>query len=106
MSIPANAWGSVVGNALERGYGYTPYGENTRNICGLEVVLPNGDLVRTGNGAMSNSHSWQLFKYGYGPSWDQLFCQSNFGVVTTTVSPYATGRGTPRELQLSLKIVF
>jgi hypothetical protein len=31
---------------------------------------------------------------------------SNFGVVTTTLSTYATGRGTPRELQLSLKIVF
>ena len=31
---------------------------------------------------------------------------SNFGTITTTVSPYATGRGTPRELQLSLKIAF
>src|SRR5208282_27632 len=82
MSVPANAWGSVVGNALERGYGYTPYGDNTRNICGLEVVLPNGELVRTGTGAMSNSPCWQLFKYGYGPSWDQLFVQSNFGIVT------------------------
>ena len=31
---------------------------------------------------------------------------SNFSIITTTVSPYATGRGTPRELQLSLKIAF
>jgi hypothetical protein len=31
---------------------------------------------------------------------------SNFGVITTTLNTYATGRGTPRELQLSLKIVF
>jgi hypothetical protein len=31
---------------------------------------------------------------------------SNFGVITTTLSAYATGRGTPRELQLSMKIVF
>jgi len=31
---------------------------------------------------------------------------SNFGVITTTISIYATGRGTPRELQLSLKMVF
>ena len=31
---------------------------------------------------------------------------SNFGVITTTLSTYATGRGTPRELQLSMKIVF
>jgi 4-cresol dehydrogenase (hydroxylating) len=82
MSVPANAWGSVVGNALERGYGYTPYGNNTNYICGLEVVLPTGELIRTGTGAMSNSACWQLFKYGYGPSWDQIFVQSNFGIVT------------------------
>ena len=31
---------------------------------------------------------------------------SNFGIITTTVSPYATGRGTPRELQLSVQIAF
>ncbi len=31
---------------------------------------------------------------------------SNFGVITNTVTSYATGRGTPRELQLSAKIVF
>ncbi|HTC34665.1 MAG TPA: hypothetical protein VK724_14900, partial [Bryobacteraceae bacterium] len=31
---------------------------------------------------------------------------SNFGVITTTISNYATGRGTPREFQLSAKIVF
>jgi len=32
--------------------------------------------------------------------------QSNFGIITSTISNYATGRGTPRELQLSAKIVF
>jgi len=32
--------------------------------------------------------------------------QSNFGVITTKISNYATGRGTPRELQLSAKVVF
>jgi outer membrane receptor protein involved in Fe transport len=31
---------------------------------------------------------------------------SNFGVITTTISNYATGRGTPREFQLSAKIIF
>jgi hypothetical protein len=31
---------------------------------------------------------------------------SNFGVITSTISNYATGRGTPRELQLSAKIAF
>lgn len=31
---------------------------------------------------------------------------SNFGTITSTVSNYASGRGTPRELQLSAKIIF
>jgi hypothetical protein len=31
---------------------------------------------------------------------------SNFGVITTTISSYATGRGTPREFQLSARISF
>lgn len=82
MGIPGNAWGSVIGNALERGFSSTPYGEHCSSLCGLEVVLPSGELVRTGTGAMSNSATWPLFKYGFGPSWDQLFVQSNFGVVT------------------------
>ena len=30
----------------------------------------------------------------------------NFGVITTTISNYATGRGTPCEFQLSAKIIF
>jgi 4-cresol dehydrogenase (hydroxylating) len=50
--------------------------------CGMEVVLANGDVVRTGMGAMSGSRDWQVFKPGFGPSYDAMFMQSNFGVVT------------------------
>lgn len=82
MSTPGNSWGSVLGNALDRGIGYTPYGDHCEQICGMEVVLPDGDLVRTGMGAMSGSAGWQHYKYGYGPGWDQMFFQSNLGVVT------------------------
>jgi 4-cresol dehydrogenase (hydroxylating) len=82
LSTPGNSWGSVVGNALDRGVGYTPYGENTSKICGMEVVLADGTLVRTGMGALSGSSTWQLYRYGFGPCWDQLFVQSNFGIVT------------------------
>jgi 4-cresol dehydrogenase (hydroxylating) len=31
---------------------------------------------------MSNSPNAPLFKFGFGPAWDQLFAQSNFGIVT------------------------
>ena len=82
LSVPGNSWGSVAGNALDRGVGYTSYGDHASRICGLEVVLPDGDLVRTGMGAMAGAPTWQLYKPGFGPSWDTLFCQSNFGIVT------------------------
>lgn len=82
LSVPGNSWGSVAGNALDRGVGYTPYGDHAARICGLEVVLPDGDLVRTGMGAMQNGRTWQTYKAGFGPGWDSMFCQSNFGIVT------------------------
>jgi len=81
-SIPDIGWGSVVGNTLEYGRGYTPYGDHAAAVCGMEVVLPNGDLLRTGMGAMTRSGCWQAYRWGYGPSVDGLFMQSNFGIVT------------------------
>ena len=82
ISVPALGWGSVVGNALERGLGYTAYGDHSDKICGMEIVLANGDVIRTGMGALAGAKTWQSFKGGYGPSVDGLFMQSNFGIVT------------------------
>jgi len=81
-SVPDLSWGSVVGNALDRGMGYTAFGENNSALAGLEVVLADGDVVRTGMGAMTGSRSWQLYRPGFGPSVEGLFSQSNYGVVT------------------------
>jgi 4-cresol dehydrogenase (hydroxylating) flavoprotein subunit len=73
--------GSVIGNALERGIGETPYGDHFGNLCGLEVVLPSGELIRTG-GALSGLKTWNVHKWGIGPYLEGLFSQSNFGIVT------------------------
>ncbi|KAH7311952.1 hypothetical protein BKA65DRAFT_558582 [Rhexocercosporidium sp. MPI-PUGE-AT-0058] len=59
--------GSVMGNALDRGSGYTPYGEHFSMHCGLEVVLPTGDIMRTGMGALPENNTWQTFQYGLVP---------------------------------------
>ena len=66
--------------------------------CGMEVILPNGELMRTGMGAMPDptngsseglrpdqhppNRSWQLFNYGFGPYNDGVFTQSSLGITT------------------------
>jgi len=73
---------SPIGNTLERGGGLTPYGDHFQHACGLEVVLADGSVLRTGLGGIADTTSWQVNRYGYGPYVDGLFTQSNFGIVT------------------------
>ncbi|TDZ32311.1 Vanillyl-alcohol oxidase [Colletotrichum spinosum] len=82
MSVPSLGWGSIVGNTLDRGLGYTPQGVHCKSQCGMEVVLPNGDVLRTGMGAMEGNKAWGLYSEGFGPGLDGLFFQSNLGIVT------------------------
>jgi 4-cresol dehydrogenase (hydroxylating) len=79
---PDPGWGSPVGNSLERGGGRTPMHDHFAAQCGMEVVLANGEVMRTGMGALPGSKTWQQYKYGFGPYVDGMFSQSNFGVVT------------------------
>jgi 4-cresol dehydrogenase (hydroxylating) len=73
--------GSVLGNALDRGLGHTPHGDHFGNLCGLEVVLADGEVIQTG-AAPPDSPTWHTFKWGTGPYLEGLFSQSNFGIVT------------------------
>lgn len=84
IDCPEPGWGSVVGNALDRGLGWTmgQFRDHFGSHCGLEVVLANGELMRTGMGAMPNADTFAQYPYGFGPAVDGLFAQGNFGIVT------------------------
>src|SRR5690606_39887929 len=64
IDCPDPGWGSVIGNALDHGCGYTtdPYRDHFLAHCGMEVVLANGDIVRTGMGALPNAQTWQQYR--------------------------------------------
>jgi len=84
IDTPDPGWGSPIGNALDHGIGYTMgfYRDHYGAHCGMEVVLPNGEVMRTGMGALPGSQCWQEYKHGYGPDPSGLFGQGNFGIVT------------------------
>lgn len=73
---------SLIGNIMDRGWGYGPYSDRFDFACGMEVVLADGSIVEMGNARFPGSLSADIFKWGVGPWLDGLFTQSNFGVVT------------------------
>lgn len=78
----SSPYGSIIGTALDRGIGYSTFSERFQAICGMEVLLSDGELVRTGGGALTGSSTWSRHPFGFGPAIDGLFSQSNFGIVT------------------------
>ena len=73
---------SIVGNALDRGFGHTRYGDHFQTFCGLQVVLADGRVLETGFGHFKEARAKWVFRYGIGPFLDGIFSQSNFGIVT------------------------
>lgn len=73
---------SLIGNTVERGFGHTPYSDHFANCCGLEVVLPNGEMLNTGFARIPGATTAPVYKWGVGPYLDGLFTQSNLGIVT------------------------
>lgn len=73
---------SLVGNALERGYGITPYADHFGAVTALEAVLPDGRLYRSSLVEMGAGTVGRAFRGGPGPYLDGLFTQANLGIVT------------------------
>lgn len=85
LLVPVHGGGpgcSIVGNALERGYGITPIADHFLAVMSLTAVLPNGEVYRPALDAAGATTAARVFKWGVGPYLDGLFTQSNFGIVT------------------------
>ncbi len=76
--------GGIIGNALDKGGGYGPYFDHFGMLCGMEIVLGSGEIIRTGDGSLGGEQllNWHVSKYSFGPVLDGLFAQSNYGIVT------------------------
>ena len=73
---------SIIGNALERGYGITPLADHFQSLTWIEAVLPDGKMYRTPLTEMGAERADKAFKWGVGPFLDGLFAQGAFGIVT------------------------
>lgn len=83
--VPATGGGpecSILGNAIERGYGITPYADHFAAVMNLKAVLPNGDIYSSMLDRFGGKQVDRVFKWGIGPYMDGLFSQSNLGIVT------------------------
>lgn len=74
---------SIIGNTSERGHGMGLLADRFNFVCGLEVVTPTGEVIRTGFESMKGSKLGPLAKWGLGPYIDGLFTQSNLGIITS-----------------------
>jgi len=81
-SIGSTGEASIVGNIAERGHGVALQADRFSYCCGMEVVLPSGEVIHTGFEGLKENEVGPLAKWGLGPSLDGLFTQSNFGVIT------------------------
>ncbi|MEE8495756.1 MAG: FAD-binding oxidoreductase [Xanthomonadales bacterium] len=82
IDCAAPGWGGVLGNLMDRGVGYTPYGEHFTTACGMQIVLADGTVMDTGMGNQLGSTTSDTYKYGRGPWVDGMFTMANYGIVT------------------------
>lgn len=72
---------SVLANAIERGHGSGLHADRFANVCGLTIVLADGQILHSGMRRFQNARAASVFKWGVGPFVDGLFSQSNLGIV-------------------------
>jgi len=83
--MPATGAGpttSVVGNALEHGFGVAPEEDHFRAVTSVRAVLANGEIYQSCFTEMGAPQAG-VWKWAIGPYLDGLFAQANMGVVTS-----------------------
>ena len=76
---------SILANALERGYGITPYTQHFDAVTDVKGYWGSGEVYRsalTDLDGTSKDRVNKAFKYSPGPYLDGLFTQSNLGIAT------------------------
>lgn len=73
---------SLLGNALERGYGITPHSDHFAAVTALRAVLPSGEIYQSAIGEAGGKDVDHAYKWGVGPYLDGMFTQSSLGIVT------------------------
>ncbi|TWT81133.1 4-cresol dehydrogenase [hydroxylating] flavoprotein subunit [Planctomycetes bacterium CA13] len=83
--VPVHGGGptcSILGNALERGYGLTPTTDHFAALTSLRAVLADGSMYESPFHAMGAETLGSAHRWGIGPYVEGLFSQGNFGIVT------------------------
>src|SRR5699024_1566660 len=75
---------SLLANALERGYGITPFTDHFGAVTSVQAVMPDGELYRGPLTESGGAEVDRLFKWGIGTYMDGLFSKVNFGIVPRT----------------------
>lgn len=93
LMVPTTGAGptaSLLGNALERGFGITPYADHFGAVLGLQAVLADGRVYQSMLKAAGGHRSDKVFGWKLGPYLEGIFAQSNFGIVSQATLALAT----------------
>jgi 4-cresol dehydrogenase (hydroxylating) len=73
---------SILGNALDRGFGGQPVQDHFLAVTSLRAVLADGSLYQSPLAEAGAQDGARIHKWGVGPYADGLFSQGHFGIVS------------------------
>lgn len=74
---------SLLGNALERGYGLNPITDHFAAVMSINAVLADGSRYHGALTELGGTKIDRAYKWGIGPYLDGLFAQANMGIITS-----------------------